>query len=194
MPLQQPMERLAVDSWSASLVVPAAFTRFLKACEHCKKPMLITCARAITRKRFCSRSCLALALVAGRNKGRHISSINMRGKCHTLSPKLLEAQRLRGLAMRGEKSVAWKSGITPLTRLRVNRSSWRTLAASIRERDGKQCVYCNRRDCVLAVHHIEEWNGENDIPENLITLCRLCHGVTHRGMGIRNARSISISA
>ena len=59
----------------------------------------------------------------------------------------------------------------------------RELRDRIRDRDGRQCRICGatrkkgERD--LHIHHID-WNKANYSEDNLITLCRPCHGAVHR--------------
>lgn len=57
-----------------------------------------------------------------------------------------------------------------------------SLKESIRERDGHKCQYCGKTEeqeikdynKVLAIHHID-YNKENCLPENLISLCCECN-------------------
>lgn len=55
----------------------------------------------------------------------------------------------------------------------------KTLRRGIRERDKYTCQLCGdkQEDHSFDVHHID-YNKENCNPENLITLCRKCHGKT----------------
>jgi hypothetical protein len=60
------------------------------------------------------------------------------------------------------------------------------LKAIIRKRDNFRCQECGleEKDCVkqfkekLNIHHID-YNKKNNIPENLISLCRRCHSKTN---------------
>ena len=57
--------------------------------------------------------------------------------------------------------------------------------AYILYRDGYTCQYCNnkRKDSRLHVHHvIYVSNGGSDRPNNLLTLCILCHDDLHAGL------------
>lgn len=55
-----------------------------------------------------------------------------------------------------------------------------TLKQSIRERDHYQCQICgkNQGDESLSIHHID-YNKQNCDPNNLISLCRICHSKTN---------------
>ncbi|GAB6171909.1 hypothetical protein JCM15765_13870 [Paradesulfitobacterium aromaticivorans] len=50
-------------------------------------------------------------------------------------------------------------------------------------RDGHICQHCHgkSKDPVLNVHHIESRKTGGDAPNNLITLCEICHDKHHRG-------------
>lgn len=56
----------------------------------------------------------------------------------------------------------------------------KSLKISIRERDHYQCQMCGERqdDEALSVHHID-YNKKNCDPNNLISLCRICHSKTN---------------
>lgn len=61
-------------------------------------------------------------------------------------------------------------------------------------RDGHRCAICGGRsgDAVLQVHHIESRKTGGDAPNNLVTLCRTCHGLLHAGkaeLPLRRGRS-----
>lgn len=59
---------------------------------------------------------------------------------------------------------------------------WKKLSSLVKRRDGIQCQICGDRKgnpyCVLHAHHIvPRSQGGPDEPENVITLCDLCHAV-----------------
>jgi 5-methylcytosine-specific restriction endonuclease McrA len=65
---------------------------------------------------------------------------------------------------------------------------WRVLSRQIRERDGWRCQDCgvNATGKYLQVHHrvaAEDWTqpGYANDPDNLISLCALCHQKRHKG-------------
>lgn len=49
-------------------------------------------------------------------------------------------------------------------------------------RDGHRCQWCQgkSKDCILNVHHIESRKTGGESPDNLITLCEMCHDLIHR--------------
>jgi hypothetical protein len=79
------------------------------------------------------------------------------------------------LMWRGEKSKNWRGGLNK----QPYAAGWRIIRSMARERDHDTCQVCyssgGRRR--LSVHHID-YNRENNSPDNLITLCGRCHGLT----------------
>lgn len=55
---------------------------------------------------------------------------------------------------------------------------WKDIRKKILERDSWNCRVC-RTDDNLHVHHID-YSRDNNEMENLVTLCRDCHGGIHR--------------
>lgn len=76
----------------------------------------------------------------------------------------------------GERNPAWKGGIS----FEPYAIGWsRKLKESIRKRDGYICQECGKpqAECLekLCVHHID-YDKKNLNENNLISLCRSCHG------------------
>jgi len=68
-------------------------------------------------------------------------------------------------------------------RAALSSAAWKRTRAAILERDGKRCVYCDHHEPGgrgLEVNHISG-NSRDDRPENLETVCPLCHRVLHAG-------------
>lgn len=54
------------------------------------------------------------------------------------------------------------------------------LRREVLERDRHRCRWCGRTDEGLDLHHIEYRRGyAYDVAENLISLCRMHHGLVH---------------
>jgi 5-methylcytosine-specific restriction endonuclease McrA len=88
-----------------------------------------------------------------------------------------ETKRKIGDKLRGERSSSWRGGIS----FEPYSSNWtQTLKRSIRERDNYTCRLCGLLQCeeAFAVHHID-YNKKNCNPNNLVTLCIICHGKTN---------------
>lgn len=76
-----------------------------------------------------------------------------------------------------EKCHFWKGGIAYLP----YPIDWnKALKRLVRERDKYSCRLCGKQqmDTTFPVHHID-YNKNNCNPNNLITLCRNCHGKTN---------------
>lgn len=97
-----------------------------------------------------------------------------------IKKKQLEAcqtpeRRLKmSLQNKGENNGNWKGG----ERL-IYGSDWSWIRTRAKERDGNKCLDC-RTDKQLVTHHIQPFDegGTHDM-ENLKTLCRSCHMITH---------------
>ena len=91
--------------------------------------------------------------------------------------KLSENQWLKGVA--GEKHPNWLGGISfePYG-IQFDRK----LRKKIRERDNHKCQECNFTEdelgYKLSVHHID-YDKQNNNENNLISLCKSCHGQTN---------------
>ncbi len=62
-------------------------------------------------------------------------------------------------------------------RAKYSLPEWKKVRRSILERDGYSCSVC-RSERWLCIHHRDQ-NPANDDPENLITLCDVCHARIH---------------
>ena len=78
----------------------------------------------------------------------------------------------RSQHIRGETSYSWRGG-TSFEPYGVEFNKARKEA--IRGRDGYTCAICKLDG--IVVHHID-YDKQNNDPQNLLTLCRSCHGTT----------------
>ncbi len=95
---------------------------------------------------------------------------NHKPKFHTKETK----KKIRE-SLKGEKSHLWKGGIS----FEPYSLEWdETLREVIRNRDRRKCQICRKTELEnkrkLAVHHID-YDKKNCNPNNLITLCHICH-------------------
>jgi len=61
----------------------------------------------------------------------------------------------------------------------LHRRRWQDLRAYVLRRDGHACVSCGERVGLVVHHVVPARDGGLDIPTNLATLCRRCHGAAH---------------
>ncbi len=76
----------------------------------------------------------------------------------------------------GENNAFWQGGIADLP----YPYEFRKIKKLIKERDNYTCQECGKQfkgKNQLDIHHID-YNKKNSKPENLITLCKSCHGKT----------------
>lgn len=81
--------------------------------------------------------------------------------------------------MEGKNNPAWIDG----RKLEYDYSKFnQKFKKAIRKRDNQICMNClmhrEKLNKSLDVHHID-YNEKNTIPQNCISLCRRCHGLTH---------------
>lgn len=79
-----------------------------------------------------------------------------------------------------ENSPLWKGGSAYAEYPPEFNSKFR---AKIRKRDGYLCGVCKKKSWSLDVHHIDG-NKKNTSEENMISLCRSCHGKVHWNPGL----------
>ena len=72
-------------------------------------------------------------------------------------------------------------------RLRLEAKAYDELRSQIMQRDGWRCQICGCR-VFLEVHHLKtRGRGGDDAETNLVTLCRMCHGILHNKSRPRRA-------
>jgi hypothetical protein len=165
----------------------AAFHKVAKDCLVCNEALTLLNNRDIVRKNFCSRKCSSVYWMEKKvRKAINSKTANqkmadaLRGVPKKRTEAWYKARAEHSIKMRGSKCHWWKGGCTPETRLRTNRLPWRSLARKVRERDAC-CQRCGENETVLVAHHIQPYNGTNDVMDNLVALCRGCHMTAHSG-------------
>ena len=73
-----------------------------------------------------------------------------------------------------EKAPRWEGGINSLP---YSYYFDKKLKFKIKQRDGNKCIFCGREEN-LVVHHID-YDKMNYKEDNLVTLCKICHGFTN---------------
>lgn len=98
-----------------------------------------------------------------------------KGRKHTEKSKQKMSKSLKGIYIK-EKASNWRGGISSLP-YSVEWDRW--LREEIKERDNHICQNpkCEGISDILDIHHID-YNKENNEKNNLITICKSCHGKT----------------
>lgn len=146
----------------------------MKQCEICKKEIIKKrneSRKYFKTKKFCSYVCMAEDYKnrVGNNKGKHWKNVN-------------DFER-KSKASMGSKNPAWKGGVTPEHQRIRNSKEHSDWSLAVLRRDKFRCRKCKKVGGKLIAHHIKSFA---DYPElrfklsNGITLCRVCHGITHK--------------
>lgn len=162
-------------------------------CKKCNKDFLVSPYRENTAH-YCSQECshsseIRLKTVSEKLKGRICNPKTIFKKGHDFLGKKENLNFKKGHIpwnkgiefpqVKGENNVNWNGGSS--LESYGNKFTFR-LKESIRTRDGRRCNECNftEKDLGyrLCVHHID-YNKKNNTPNNLISLCRLCHSQTN---------------
>lgn len=114
-------------------------------------------------------------------ESRKKASKSHRGLRHTQESKIKIGMSSR-IRNKGKNCSFWKGGISEYS----YPEKWTyILKNAIRERDGYMCYECEihqdelvGRYKKLSVHHID-YNKDNCNPDNLISLCHICHSKTN---------------
>lgn len=144
-------------------------------CEHCGTTF--TRRKGFGTGRFCSRSCVARAIVAGKNRQDISTTCENCGAEFKIPASRLETARAcsrqclgdlqskerKGTFGVGTDNPMWVDGRSPY---------------SYRKQLKDACERCGANENLL-VHHRDE-NRRNNDPMNLETLCKRCHQIEHR--------------
>jgi len=100
-----------------------------------------------------------------------------KGRKHTEKSKQKMSDRLKG-KYNGGKASNWQGGIDSFP-YAIGWAGW--YIEKIRERDSHKCQNpkCKNPHKLLDIHHVD-YDKQNHDPNNLITLCKKCHGRTQK--------------
>jgi 5-methylcytosine-specific restriction endonuclease McrA len=101
-------------------------------------------------------------------------------KGKVVSDKTRKMQSEQAKLRTGKKNSNWRNGATPKNMLLRGRQ-WRERRRNILARDNFECVECGS-DIDLHIHHIKKVSEFPELvndPNNLITLCAICHRNIH---------------
>jgi len=166
-------------------------------CPICKKEFYVKPSKK-DKAKYCSEKCYGksrkgkqiqlgkhwkvkdTSKMGGGNRGKHLSKDHRDkiGKGNK-GKKIPEEMKEKLRQYKGSLASGWIDGRASLD----NHYSidWtRTLRRSIRERDHYTCQLCGaqQEDRAFSVHHID-YDKQNCNPDNLITLCEICHSKTN---------------
>jgi hypothetical protein len=77
----------------------------------------------------------------------------------------------------GTDLMCMVSGSAVRARDKYSLKGWKALRRQILERDGERCTLCGASER-LHIHHVN-LNRTDDNPDNLLTLCEICHARIH---------------
>lgn len=151
-------------------------------CSYCRKKFKRYNFNKI--RQFCSRKCANKAMERRKTvvcqsceKEFEISLSKTIGRGKYCSKKCAgKAQRER---QKGKNNALWNGGTSQKPYL----FGWNIIRKKIRKRDNYICQLCGKKQektkKAFPVHHVD-YNKENNLFNNLITLCYSCHGKTMR--------------
>lgn len=82
---------------------------------------------------------------------------------------------------RGEKSPAWKGGVTPINQIIRTSTEYKQWRKAVFEKDNYVCKLCGQRGGKLCAHHIKPFSIFIELRfdiQNGNTLCKECHKKT----------------
>lgn len=151
-------------------------TLVLKTCSVCNAEFSVEIDRQHSRARkTCSKKCLHVASSQHFHSKRKTTICKQCGTEFTYKPSRARQFCSRQCAYRwfSDHPILHKGRQGKLVKLP---RTWNSIRRAILKRD-KVCQDCGT-DKKLHVHHIDR-NRKNNNPDNLITLCRLCHAKRH---------------
>lgn len=162
----------------------------MRKCKQCHKKLRVPLC-LYPRKKFCSKECEGQwrsentkrennpkfnkekrrCLICGKEFERCRSKIE-------LGHDKFCSRKCNGVYHSGkyvqENHPNWQGGISALPYA----PGWtKRLKKSIKSRDHHTCQMCGKMNCNLDIHHIDYDKG-NHAEDNLISLCKKCHGLT----------------
>lgn len=156
-------------------------------CENCKESFQIRTSRQL-KARFCSIKCRD-AILKGEN---HPLFENIMSACEYCQKEIRITKRKLGkrvfcdrgcanrahsLFIKGKSNPRFLHGLAGTGRYS---SDYLNIREKVRQRDGNLCMLCGQTSIYrhLDVHHID-YDIKNNSLDNLLSLCKTCHGKMH---------------
>src|ERR1035437_686495 len=135
-------------------------------CDYCGGPV------ALIGRKYCSPECVKAARPPKKRKNCPQCGVEFEySSARRVYCDRICANVAHSLRMVGTGNSRYKDGT-------ISASLFRLMRPLIKERDGDVCRVCECPERLL-IHHIDETPWHNQ-PENLITVCKTCHGVHHK--------------
>lgn len=161
----------------------------IKSCKQCSINIIGIVYRP-SRTIFCSIKCAGLYKIGRKLSEDHKKKISlnnglsMLGKNHTEHTKRIQSVLKIGKPSpktSGSNHWNWQGGITEENKKIRKSLEYKKVMRNIMERDNYMCQLCGVRGYKLQVDHIKPFKAYPSLrlePNNLRTLCELCHRKT----------------
>lgn len=63
----------------------------------------------------------------------------------------------------------------------LNSASWKNFKDELKKQRGNKCEHCGRENVTLDGHHLTYERLFNELPSDVLLLCRPCHKLQHNG-------------
>lgn len=141
-------------------------------CSYCKNMVLKAPGRLKWKNSYCDINCYAKALRGRKIPRETIEKIRLKRIGHEVSE---ETRNKISIANSGKRNGMFRE------------NSYMNICRKIRKRDNFICQLCDmhqeKNKKRLDVHHID-YNHNNNIPQNMISLCHSCHAKTNKSKRI----------
>ena len=144
------------------------------------------------KKKFCSYKCSNKARPDRGGKVKiecYFCKEDFIAKKHKLNnSKLYCSKECRSQDSCGENHWNWKGGITSENRKQRQSKEYNDWRKAVYKRDYWTCQDCKIKQKHPIAHHLKTWNEypeERFNKDNGITLCRSCHKIRHKEIGMK---------
>jgi hypothetical protein len=145
----------------------------LFACVSCAEPIIPR-----DRRHFGSLSC-ELRLICSSRIGERVVEQLLCQCCFGARMQVLqEERRLQRIAWLARRAQLKRM---PFSEYRVT-PEWQSKRTQMLSRAGYRCQTCGERDTRLDVHHNSYERYGDELPQDLVVLCRRCHELFHGGL------------